>query len=118
VTTKQINETIKKTNSMNRYLLYLILLSLGLVVAAYMDFNNMKDTQSKMVEVLGNRFRSYDFQYFATHNYILPNKTKTRGKLCLDTSNKTTFYKGKIKTSFYYFMDTLDCNKKRGKENV
>ena len=95
---------------MNKYLLYALLMALGLMVTVWNHFNYIGINQKTIIKKMDYRFKSYDFEYFARYNYVLPNKTKTRGKLCLDLDYKEEFYKDKDKTPFYKFMDKLECN--------
>jgi hypothetical protein len=99
----------KKTNN---WLLYVLLLAVGLLVTGYFNYNKILNAQKKLITKVDFRFKSYDMEYFSLHNYVLPNIDKTRGKICVDTSFKTDFYTGDKKvTPFYEFMDYLDCEK-------
>ena len=91
-------------------MLWTTMLAIGLVFVGFYEYDKLVDTQNTLVLKVDHRFKSYDFEYFGRHNYVLPNADKTRGRLCVDSSKRDDFYVGiRVHTPFYDFMRYLDC---------
>jgi hypothetical protein len=102
---------LKQTRLINKWLFWILLLTIGVVLTSSFEYNNIKMKQQKIENSVAFRFKSYDFEYFFKHHRVIPNPSQTSGSICIDTSKKETFYIGsRIQTHFYKHMNDLSCD--------
>jgi hypothetical protein len=105
-------ETNTPSGVLFKLMTWVLLLSIGITFISIYRYNSIKVTQETIKSKIDFRFKSYDFVYFFNNHKVIPNKDRTKGYICVDTSNKEEFYTGSRKpTPFYLFMDNLSCDK-------
>jgi hypothetical protein len=102
---------IGKIESMNRWLVWVLLFAIGVLIMNLAHYNSIQNNNTEIKNSLIDRFTIYDFSYFIKYHRFVKNIGKTGELVCIDISKKVQFYTGTREiTPFYNQMDELDCD--------